>query len=64
MKNGPITCRGFVPDGRGGYRRVEEMTPEERADFGQRLVQRMGQALNDHYSSHPEDYMTLGGING
>jgi len=54
-----IKCRGFVPDGNGEYRRVEDMTPEERAELGRRLIQRMGQALNEHYSAHPEDYKTL-----
>lgn len=54
-----IQCRGFVPDENGEYRCVEDMTPEERAELGRRLIRRMGQALNEHYSAHPEDYKTL-----
>ena len=56
-RNQKIICRGFVPDGAGGYRSVEnDLTPEERRELGARIVQRMGRALNDHYSAHPEEY--------
>ena len=54
-----IICRCFVPDEKGSYRRLEELTPEERAELGQRLVQRMGRALEEHYSTHPDDYARL-----
>ena len=55
-----IICRGWVPDGAGGWRSVEEdLTPEERAELGRNLVLRMGQALNDHFSAHPEEYERL-----
>ena len=55
-KGAKIVCRGFVPDGAGGYQRVEDLTPAERAEFGRALADRMGLAINDHYSQHPEDY--------
>ena len=55
-----LKCRGFVSDGNGGYRSGEnDLTPEERKDLGARIVSRMGRALNDHYSAHPEEYRTL-----
>ena len=60
MAKQKIICRGWVPDGAGGWRSVEEdLTPEERADLGRKLVQRMGQALNDHFSAHPDEYRRL-----
>lgn len=56
-KRQEIRCRGWVPDGAGGWRSVEDdLTPEERAEFGRQLVQRMGRALNDHFSACPEEY--------
>lgn len=59
-KRQELRCRGWVPDGTGGWRSVEEdLTPEERAELGQKLVQRMGRALEEHYSTHPEDYARL-----
>ena len=58
-KRAKIVCRGFVPDGAGGYRRVEDPTPAERAELGRTLAEQMGRALNDHYSQHPEDYERL-----
>jgi len=59
MKSNDITVIGFVPDGDGGYRSVESMTPEERRDFGTRLAQRIGKALNDYYSVHPAEYARI-----
>jgi hypothetical protein len=59
MKSNDITVIGFVPDGAGGYRPLEDMTPEERRDFGTRLAQRMGKALNDYYSVHPAEYARI-----
>ncbi len=55
-KRATIVCRGFVPDGAGSYRRVEDLTPAERAELGCALADRMGRAINDHFSQHPEDY--------
>lgn len=54
-----IKVVGFVPDGNGGYRSVESMSPEERKEFGQLLTQRMGAALNDYFSAHPEEYAKI-----
>ena len=58
-KRAKIICRGFVPDGAGGYYRVEDLTPAERAELGRELADRLGRAMNDHYSQHPEDYRNL-----
>lgn len=58
-RSADITVIGFVPDGAGGYRPVESMTPEERRDFGTRLAQRIGKALNDYYSVHPAEYARI-----
>ena len=59
-KGQKIKCRGWVPDGNGGWRSVEnDLTPEERKQLGDWIVQTMGRALNDHYSAHPEDYARI-----
>ena len=59
-KRQEIRCCGWVPDATGCWRSVEDdLTPEERAEFGRQLVQRMGRALNDHFSAHPEEYERL-----
>ena len=55
-KDKPITVRLFVPDGSGGYRNHDDLTPDEQRDFGRRLVGRMGEALNDYFSAYPEAY--------
>ena len=59
MEKTEIRCRGFVFDGAGEYRCVEDLSPEERAELGRELAERMGRALNDHYSQHPEDYKRI-----
>lgn len=51
-----IKCRGFIPDGNGGYRPVESLSPDEKREFAQKLADRMGAALNDYFSQHPEVY--------
>lgn len=52
----PITVRLFIPDGNGGYRNHDDMTPDQQRDFGRRLVNRMGEALNDYFSAYPAIY--------
>lgn len=46
-----IKIRIFVGD-----RPIEELSPEDREAFQERTVQRMGDALNDYFSQHPEEY--------
>ena len=58
-KQAKIICRGYVPDGAGSYRRVEDLTPAERAALGQQLAERMGRAMNEHYTQRPDEYRRL-----
>ena len=58
-KRAKIVCRGFLPDGAGGYRRVEDLTPAERAELGRALADCIGRAINDHFSQHPDEYRRL-----
>lgn len=60
-RNTKIVVRGFVPDGDGGYQPLENLTQEERSEFSKKLVNRMGESLNNWFSSHPEEYNVLGG---
>lgn len=54
MKGQKITCRSWVPDGKGGHRLYDELSAEEKDAFGEKLVGRMGKAINDYASIHPE----------
>ena len=59
-KQKKLICRGWVPDGKGGYRSVEnDLTQEERDELGRWIIQTMGKAMNDYYSNHPEEYARL-----
>ena len=60
-KNTKITVRGFVPDGNGGYLPLESLPAEKRSEFSEQLVNRMGESLNNWFSSHPEEFLNLGG---
>lgn len=51
-----IKCRGFVPDGNGGYRPLESLSPQEREEFSKKIVNRMGRVFEDYFSRHPEVY--------
>lgn len=42
-----------------GERPLEELTPQEREDFVNRTVERMGNALNNYYSCHPQEWVKL-----
>lgn len=55
-KGQKIVCRGFVPDGNGGYRPVEALSPEEKQQFAKKLTDQMGQVLNTYFGLHPEVY--------
>lgn len=55
-KHNTITVRLFVPDGNGGYINHEDLTREQQKAFGKILVNRMGEALNYHFSAHPDSY--------
>lgn len=60
-KNTKITVRGFVPDGNGGYQPLESLPAETLNKFSEQLVNRMGESLNNWFSSHPKEYTKLGG---
>ena len=51
-----IICRGFVPDGNGGYKPVESLSPEEKAACSRWLVERLGRAEEEYFSLHPDIY--------
>lgn len=54
-----IKCRGYIPDGKGGWRSIEELTPQERKAYSAKLIETMGRALNEHFSEHPEEYARI-----
>lgn len=58
-KGQEIICEGFVPDGKGGYRRLEELSPEEKAAFSKSVTERMGRVFEEYFSRHPEVYARL-----
>ena len=58
-KNKEITVRGFVPDGKGGYRPYEELSEKEKYAFAKKINERMGQVMNDYFAQHPEEYAKL-----
>ncbi len=45
-----------------GGRPWEELTPEEKDAFGQKVADRMGRVFNDYFSQHPEVYQKFKGI--
>ena len=51
----PLKIRLFIPSG-DGYRRFEELAEDEQAAFGAQCVQRMGAALQNHFSVDPASY--------
>ena len=54
-----IRCRGFIPDGSGGHRQLEELSPEERKEFSHQLKERLGKAMEAYFSEHPEVYAKI-----
>lgn len=40
-----------------GDRPLEDLSPQERAEFSRRTAERMGNALNDYFSCHPQEYI-------
>lgn len=50
----PLKFRIFV-----NGRPWEEMTEQEQADYRRSAAERMGRALNDYYSLHPEEYKKI-----
>lgn len=42
-----------------GDRPIEDLTAEEREAFDARCAERMGRAINDYYSCHPEELEQL-----
>ena len=51
----PVVARGWVPQGDGTYKNLEDLTPEERKAFGDKLAERIGRTVNRYYSAHPEE---------
>lgn len=49
-----LTCSFFV-----GGMPVEKLTPEQRA----KMAQRIGEAMSNYYTAHPEEYQKINGGN-
>lgn len=41
----PIKCRAFVPDGRGGYRPWDDLSPHEKQERGKQYAHRAAEAI-------------------
>lgn len=39
-----------------GERPWEDFSPEEKTAYANEMIQRMGRAMNDYFSLHPESY--------
>lgn len=39
-----------------GDRPWEDFTQEEKAEYGKKVVERMGRVFNEYFSQHPEVY--------
>ena len=48
----PIKCRLLVPDGNGGYKDYTELSDIERQEMSKKLTKRMGETLNEYYTTH------------
>lgn len=51
MSGTKINYRIFV-----GNRPIEELSGTERKQFAERCADQIGQALNDYFGQHPEEY--------
>lgn len=58
MRGKPITVRLFVPSD-GKYIPFESMSETEKATFGRRCAARMGNAMNDYFNQHIEQYQKI-----
>lgn len=57
--DGEITCQFFIGQADGSYKPYTELSEQERAAFGKRLVARMGEAINNYYAGRPEEAAKL-----
>lgn len=48
-KGNEIKIRIFIGD-----RPLEELTPEEKSEYGKKAAQRMGEVFNRYFNEHPE----------
>ena len=39
-----------------GNRRWDDFSPEEKDAYARKMIDRMGRAMNDYFSQHPEVY--------
>lgn len=55
----PLAYRIFVGD-----RPWEEMSKQEKEEYGTRAAERMGRALNDYFSCHIDEYQKVEEVSG
>lgn len=55
----PIKCVSYVKQPDGTYRPLDDYSSEEREEFANQCVQRMGQALNNCFSCNLDEYLML-----
>ena len=58
-KSKPITVVGYLIMADSSIKRIEELTPEERAAWDRERIERTKRAMTDYYRRHPEQYALL-----
>lgn len=54
-----LNCVSYVimPDSRAVQ--VDELTPEENIQWQANMTERLGEAMSDYYTQHPQEYINL-----
>ena len=53
-KRQPLTVIGFLIMPDGSTKRIEDLTPEERARWDKERTERLKRVMTEHYRLHPE----------
>lgn len=53
-KNTQYTIKRYVPDGKGGWRNVKDLKPEEYEAFRQKNTAALGEAIKDIFIRNPD----------
>ena len=54
-----LMCTSFVIMPEGRTVPVDELTPEETAQWQRHMAARLGEVMSDYYTQHPEEYSKI-----
>lgn len=61
-KRQPLTCVCYIQMENGETLELDQLTPEQRAQWQENVRRRLSMTMSGYYTQHPEEYEKIKGV--